>query len=242
MYERWVVWGSVCIVVIALLGTVQLPTSEDITFGKRLLQNIGVLSSLLSVVILIIVAIFLLDGMMNRKYSFKVERLNFGGLNILFDNSDALFIKSIQNFLDTKRTLFKINVQQDAFDEVFNSYYEVYQFVRVEMRVLNIKRKKDLELYMLANTMLKKLNAFLTEHQNNYRRWHKYVSDKDEVKIDEKPDGEAIVLRYHLTPIGKIQTYYYHFNKLVNDFTELNKFFQDSVASQFSIDMDKWSN
>jgi hypothetical protein len=65
------------------LGTVQLPTSEDITFGKRLLQNIGVLSSLLSVVILIIVAIFLLDGMMNRKYSFKVERLNFGGLNIL---------------------------------------------------------------------------------------------------------------------------------------------------------------
>ncbi|EHX98928.1 hypothetical protein ECDEC15B_5161 [Escherichia coli DEC15B] len=82
--------------------------------------------------------------MMNRKYSFKVERLNFGGLNILFDNSDALFIKSIQNFLDTKRTLFKINVQQDAFDEVFNSYYEVYQFIRVEMRVLNIKRKKIL--------------------------------------------------------------------------------------------------
>ena len=124
MYKRWVAWGSVCIVVIALLGTVQLPTSEDINFGKRLLQNIGVLSSLLSVVVLIIVAIFLLDGMMNRKYSFKVERLSFGGLNILFDNSDALFIKSIQNFLDTKRTLFKINVQQDAFDEVFNSYYE----------------------------------------------------------------------------------------------------------------------
>ncbi|MEY0731178.1 hypothetical protein AB7225_06695, partial [Escherichia coli] len=43
MYKRWVAWGSVCIVVIALLGTVQLPTSEDITFGKRLLQNIGVL-------------------------------------------------------------------------------------------------------------------------------------------------------------------------------------------------------
>lgn len=241
MYKKWIGWASLCIIIISLLGTIPLPTSNEISFSKRLLQNISILTSFFSILVIFIVIIFLFDGLINKRYSFKVEKLSFGGLNILFDNSDVLFKKSVQNFLDTKRTLFVIDPCYDAFDEVFNSYYETYQFLRVEIRVLNIKRATDFEYYSLSNLALKKLNIFLTKHQNNYRRWHKYISEHDSIVIGKNEDGAVKDLKYHLTPIGEIQSHYYNFTELNNDFKIINDFFKESFSGKFDIDMKKWS-
>ncbi|HBR7875152.1 TPA: hypothetical protein OME15_005568, partial [Klebsiella pneumoniae] len=112
---------------------------------------------------------------------------------------------------------------------------------RVEIRVLDVKRKRDMELYGISNKMLKKLNQLLTKHQNNYRRWHKYISTNDIVLTrDKDSNGENVSLIYHLTPIGIIQTHYYHFSQLMADFECINKFFCEEVSVVFNIDIAKW--
>jgi hypothetical protein len=163
-------------------------------------------------------------------------------VNVLFDNSDILFKKTIKNYLDTKRSLFKLDAHHDAFDEVLNSYFECYNFIRTEIRILNLKRQRDRELYNIANEALKVLNIFLTEHQNNYRRWHKYVSEKDSVLTQDKnSNGDFISLPYHLTPIGTVQIHYYHFNKILDGFSDVNKFFSGDFAIKFNVNLKKWS-
>ncbi len=188
-----------------------------------------------------LITIILFFGILEKRYSLKLERLSFGGLNILFDSSDLLYKKSVHNFLDTKRSLFKIDPHHDSFEEVFNSLYEVYNFIRVEMRVLDVNKKKDDELYCISNDMLKNLNRLLTRHQNNYRRWHKHVSGNDTVLTDDKDEnGKPVSLVYHLTPIGIIQYHYYHFNQLMVDFETINKFFCENISVKFDIDITKW--
>ncbi|EMR9845969.1 hypothetical protein AB0819_000935, partial [Escherichia coli] len=141
-----------------------------------------------------------------------------------------------------KRTLFKFDPNYDSIEEVLNSYYECYKFIRDEMKLLDVKKKRDKKLYLLSNEILKTLNSFLTKHQNNYRRWHKYVSDHDKVTTkDRDPNGEFISLPYHLTPISIIQKHYYHFSQVLEGFKEVNDFFNDKVVKEFDINVDKWS-
>ncbi len=105
-----------------------------------------------------------------------------------------------------------------------------------------IVNSADKKLYLLSNEILKTLNSFLTKHQNNYRRWHKYVSDNDKVTTkDRDPNGEFISLPYHLTPISTIQKHYYHFSQVLEGFKEVNDFFNDKVVKEFDINVDKWS-
>lgn len=111
---------------------------------------------LISIFIWLIVALYLL-----KKYSFKVEKLSLGGVNVLFNESGTLYRKSIKNHLDSKRAIFKLKKNVDAFDEVISSYYQTYQFIRDEMKLLN--PKKDNELYNISNDMLMVLNKFLTK-------------------------------------------------------------------------------
>lgn len=75
-----------------------------------------------------------------KKYSFKVEKLSLGGVNVLFNESGTLYRKSIKNHLDSKRAIFKLKKNVDAFDEVISSYYQTYQFIRDEMKLLNPKK------------------------------------------------------------------------------------------------------
>jgi hypothetical protein len=123
-----------------------------------------------------------------EKYSVKVEKLSLGGISILFNESSTLYKKSIKNHLDSKRAIFKVRKNVDAFDEVISSYYQTYQFIRDEMKILN--PKKDREIYDFSNEMLMVLNKFLTNYQNNYKRWYKYISDKDEV--NDRATGDVM--------------------------------------------------
>ncbi|MED6027891.1 hypothetical protein VZF51_25625, partial [Serratia marcescens] len=102
---------------------------------------------LISVFIWLMVSLYLL-----KKYSVKVEKLSLGGVNILFNESATLYKKSVKNHLDSKRAIFKLRKNVDAFDEVISSYYQTYQFIRDEMKILN--PKKDREIYDFSNEML----------------------------------------------------------------------------------------
>ncbi|MEC5044930.1 hypothetical protein, partial [Klebsiella pneumoniae] len=165
----------------------------------------GALSILLiSVFIWLMVSLYLL-----KKYSVKVEKLSLGGVNILFNESATLYKKSVKNHLDSKRAIFKLRKNVDAFDEVISSYYQTYQFIRDEMKILN--PKKDREIYDFSNEMLMVLNRFLTNYQNNYKRWYKYISDKDEVV--DRVSGD--VMRFHATSINKIQMQYYDYERIL---------------------------
>lgn len=101
---------------------------------------------------------------------------------------------------------------------VISSFYQTYQYIRDEMKILN--PQKDYELYNISNDMLMVLNKFLTTNRNNYKRWYKYILDKNEV-------ADVItntLLKVHLTPINKIQKQYYNYGKICNDFKVVNVF------------------
>lgn len=241
MLKYWILWVALFILLMFGMGYVPFSPFEKWWFTTNFMSNVGIIKAFLSVLILFLVAYLLLVGAAHKRYSFRIEKLSFGGINVLFDNSDVLYKKSIKNYLDTKRSLFKIQPNYDAFDEVLSSYFECYNFIRTEMKILNIKRARDKELYELSNDALKTLNIFLTQHQNNYRRWHKFISEKDCVLTQERDSqGELVALKYHLTPIGTIQSHYYHFSKILNGFDEVNSFFQNSIAPRFEIDINKW--
>lgn len=242
MLKYWVAWGSLFALLMVLMGSIPFSPFEKWWFTANFMSNVGIIKAFLSVLILCLVAYLLIIGAAHKRYSFRIEQLSFGGVNVLFDNSDILFKKTVKNYLDTKRSLFKLDPHHDAFDEVLNSYFECYNFIKSEMKILNLRRQRDRDLYQTANEALKVLNLFLTEHQNNYRRWHKYVSEKDSVLTQDKnDDGSYVSLPYHLTPIGKVQTHYYHFNKILDGFNEVNNFFRGEFASKFNINTEKWS-
>ncbi|WP_447868741.1 hypothetical protein [Rahnella aceris] len=242
MYRYWFAWSCLFVLLLIIIGSVPFAPFENWWFTVNFMSNITIIKAILSVLILCLLAYILLVGAFHQRYSLRLEKLSFGGVNILLDKSDLLFRKSVKNYLDTKRSLFKLDPNYDSFDEVLNSYYECYKFIRDEMKVLDVKKKRDKKLYILSNDILKVLNAFLTQHQNNYRRWHKFVSENDKVLTQEKDsNGEFISLPYHLTPIGTIQSHYYHFSKIINGFIDVNKFFNESVVVEFDINVGKWS-
>ncbi|MGF1385283.1 hypothetical protein ACQSG7_28950, partial [Klebsiella pneumoniae] len=215
-------WTIVFLAFIAVMCTVDISNyipSVYTVFSKNRPLVTGALSILLiSVFIWLMVSLYLL-----KKYSVKVEKLSLGGVNILFNESATLYKKSVKNHLDSKRAIFKLRKNVDAFDEVISSYYQTYQFIRDEMKILN--PKKDREIYDFSNEMLMVLNRFLTNYQNNYKRWYKYISDKDEVV--DRVSGD--VMRFHATSINKIQMQYYDYERILKGFKDVNRFFVNDV-------------
>ncbi|MFL3109606.1 hypothetical protein ACJ0KW_27700, partial [Klebsiella pneumoniae] len=221
-------WTIVFLAFIAVMCTVDISNyipSVYTVFSKNRPLVTGALSILLiSVFIWLMVSLYLL-----KKYSVKVEKLSLGGVNILFNESATLYKKSVKNHLDSKRAIFKLRKNVDAFDEVISSYYQTYQFIRDEMKILN--PKKDREIYDFSNEMLMVLNRFLTNYQNNYKRWYKYISDKDEVV--DRVSGD--VMRFHATSINKIQMQYYDYERILKGFKDVNRFFVNDVKPKFGI-------
>ncbi|HCA9769068.1 TPA: hypothetical protein MYK57_002595 [Klebsiella variicola subsp. variicola] len=242
MYRLWILWGCVFFLLLIVMGCIPFSPFEKWWFTVNFMSNVNIIRAFLSVLILFLVAYILMVGAFHQRYSFRLEQLSFGGVNILLNKSDLLFKKSVKNYLDTKRTLFKFDPNYDSIDEVLNSYFECYKFIRDEMKLLDVKKRRDKKLYTLSNEILKTLNNFLTQHQNNYRRWHKYVSDNDSVITKDKDaNGNFISLPYHLTPISTIQTHYYHFNQILSGFVGVNNFFNTNVVGEFDINIEKWS-
>lgn len=230
--------------VIFLLG-VYWAIWQDFSFleDNKFFKNLKIINSFLFGFIPLLLLIVVITGFIVNKWAFRIEKVSLGGFNILFDDPVKLYKRSVRSFLDTKRTLFNIDFERDNFDETLTSYYKTYEFFRNEMKILDNERKKgrwnkkeQQELYELTNFIIQVLNEFLSSHQNNFRRWYKYVSESNEVK---RIDGEG-TLEFHMTPIQEVQRHYYSYTEICIGFKEINQFFSNEVNQTFNVNLAKW--
>lgn len=202
--------------------------------SEKFKKNFTIVSSTIVTGAICLISYILFTAYIGKKYSLKIDKLSLGGLNILFDTSRSLYINSVSNFLDAKRTLFRIEPQYDNFSDVFESYFETYNFFRQEMKILDPKR--DPELYELTNNILLELNKFLTKNQNNYRRWYQKISTDNTIEYDKNESGKF----FYNTPIHEIQKTYYAYDDLLNAFKSINIFFENNVKELFEVNSEKW--
>ena len=131
-------------------------------------------------------------------------------------------ISNIRNYLNSKRTLFIIDIEHDNFYDVFDSYHQIYCFLREQIQLYD--SKTDSKAYESIETAFKELNTFLTKHQTNYRRWYEAKSQAEEfAELD----------------IHELQKKYRHYDELCADLTQINVNMND-LAKQFNINTEKW--
>ncbi|MEQ6390814.1 hypothetical protein RZN22_16090 [Bacillaceae bacterium S4-13-58] len=230
---RWVISLGAALIILIFLSIYELK-SMDLNFLVVLWGNLQFISSVIFALLPLLIMILLFVLFLKKKWAFRVERLSIGGFNILFDNPSHLFKKQMRTYLDTKRTLFMIDLKHDNFNDTLDSYFEMYKVLKSEIKILGeisekpIKRSKEThKLYELSNDMLKELNSFLTKHQSDYRRWYKYMELKHE---DD----------FYLKPIGELQKEYGNYEEFCRDFQEINKFFVTKVSDTFNVNIEKW--
>lgn len=225
----------IIIAVILLLGTFEFKSISN-SFLRTLWSNLNSISTILYVLIPLLVLLALVVLFLTNKWAFHVEKMSIGGFNIIFDNPAKLYRRQVRNYLDTKRTVFKVDYNYDNFYETLDSFFEIYKFFRNEAKMLACEKKQStkysrnkeaVKLYLLTNQAIQTLNDFLTKHQSNYRRWYKYI---------ERNDEEA----FYLTPIGELQRKYPNYERLCSGFEHVNIFFSRTIASAFDIDILKW--
>jgi hypothetical protein len=227
-YIKWVL----LIIIGGVLLTTPLQSINCICL-KNLWHNLKFISNALYILIpLFFIGIFLFS-LSTQKLVLRVEKMNIGGFTVLFDNPIKIYKRQVRNYLDSKRTVFKIDLDNDNFKETLDSYYDVYKFFVEEIKILgdipdkSAEKNDRVRLYNMANQILKKLNRFLMEHQSNYRRWDTYFEKKYEDKCC-------------FMPIGELQKKYPNYENLCKGFKEVNKFFINEVAKEFEIDIKKW--
>ncbi|WP_407350110.1 hypothetical protein VNN41_06905 [Lactococcus garvieae] len=192
------------------------------------------LLQIMLIFIAIIVFLYMLVGFFGRRYTLRVDKFNIGGINILFDQSNEIFIKTVGTFIAAKRTLFNFDKSRDNIYQVLDAYYTTYQFIRDNLELLD--PDKDEEIYQLSVNILKKLNNFLTTHQNDYRRWYDRITADDKIIISE--DDIIIV---HSTTIEDVQKHYYRYTEIIEDIQNINTFMKDmSVKEIFNIKRFDW--
>lgn len=220
-------------VIIFVLAIIFFDLSSLLSVSVR--DNIANAAKFLNFIIAAFVVWFVIKALLGRKYSIRLEKLSFGGMNLLFNTTDTLYRNSVLNFLDTKRSLFIIRPEFDNFSEVFDSYYQTYTFFRQEMKILD--PVQDKKLYDETNEILMVLNKFLTKNQNNYRRWYKFVSESKDAIISVDGGDKRF---FYDTPINDVQVNYYDYDNLVREFKSVNDFFSGKVKDTFSVNVEKW--
>ncbi|MGH1286369.1 hypothetical protein [Bacillus toyonensis] len=230
---KYSIGGLVLIVTVVTLSLYDLQTIQT-TYIQTLWKNIIFLSGSMFAFLPFLFLILMIFLFSTKKWAFRVEKLTIGGFNVLFDNPEHLFKRQIGTFLNTKRTLFKIDLKHDNFDDTFTSYFETYKLLRDEMKILKDAKKKkskkgkpSTESYHLSNMMIKELNHFLTKHQSDYRRWYKYM----ELRNEEE---------YYTLPIEELQQKYSNYEELSSDFQLMNTFFVNEIAPYYDVDTEKW--
>lgn len=76
--------------------------------------------------ILLWLLITIIIGFLSKKYTLRIENFNIGGINILFDTSKEIYIKTVGNFILSKRTLFVFDKKRDNINQVLDAYFESY--------------------------------------------------------------------------------------------------------------------
>ncbi|MDN6900662.1 hypothetical protein [Oenococcus sicerae] len=189
----------------------------------------------LFLLIIIIIFCYILIGFLGKRYSLRIDKFNIGGINILFDKSSDIYIKTVGTFISSKRSLFNFKKTRDNIYEVLNTYYEVYNFIRSNLELLD--PIKDKKLYETSVAILKMLNNFLTTHQNDYRRWYDKIISNDRITSN----GKKIIV--HETTIEDIQNQYYRYDELLNDIHQINRYMsKEDIKDIFRVNIFDWES
>jgi hypothetical protein len=199
-----------------------------------------ILSALITLLLPFTLLCLLFAALVTRHLHVQLERMNIGGINLLFHKPDKIFINSTKAFLETKRTLYKIYEDRDNFNEVLDSYFATYQFFKKEMSILDTTKKDQKKLYDLSSAIIKNLNVFLTAYQNNYRRWYQNTVEENRVLVEGANGEEELDKKPHMMRIGELQQYYYDYNEILNGLTSINTFFKERVNQTIKVDINKW--
>ncbi|MEK4555295.1 hypothetical protein [Jeotgalicoccus sp. FSL K6-3177] len=227
------IWSIVTFCVLTIGMIITLWKIEDITTPASKAISI-LLTSLIPMLFLILI----LSAIFSKRIRVQAERIDISGISLLLDSPEETFRKSMKNFLETKRTLFYINEQFDNFDETLNSYYETYQFIKKEMPLIDINKNK--RLYDLCTETIQKLNKFLTQNQNNYRRWFNNVQENDRILYLDNKEIKTYEVNVHLMRIDEVQKYYYNYDEILKGFREINTYFRKEISPEFIVNIEKW--
>lgn len=189
------------------------------TLAKNIKFINDVITHYLLVIIIIVVIwcwIFIRNHM-----NISVPKISFAGIEINLKNIDGIVKANIRNYLNTKRTLFAIDFKIDNFDDVFESYHQIYEFLRTQMGYYEDMSISNNELYKEIDGMVTEINKFLSTNQTNYRRWYKFENSKQYV------------------PIDVLQQKYPGYESLKKSFTDINKKMK-KMALFFNVDTEKW--
>lgn len=188
--------------------------NQNLAFIAKQIEKFG---SLIIISLLVFVIIYF-----KSKFTLEISSFSIGNININIKNIDRVVISNIRNYLNSKRTLFLIDIEYDNFYDVFDSYHQIYCFLREQIQLYD--SKTDSKAYESIETAFKELNTFLTKHQTNYRRWYEAKSQAEEfAELD----------------IHELQKKYRHYDELCADLTQINVNMND-LAKQFNINTEKW--
>lgn len=184
--------------------------------------------------IIIVVIAYIMIGFFGKRYTLRVDNFNIGGINVFFDKSNEVYIKTVGTFIGSKRTIFYFYKTRDSISQVLDAYYEVYKFIRSNIELLD--SEKDAEIYEVSVNILIMLNNFLTKHQNDYRRWFNKVLADDKIVLE---DSTEIIV--HSTTIEDVQKHYYRYEEVIEDIAKINEYMKSSnIKEIFLIKFFDW--
>lgn len=209
-------------------------------FNKKIvISYMFAIKEMLQIIVFVIIFLFftfVLTSFLGKRYSLRVDNFNLGGINVIFDKSNQIFIKTVGTYISSKRSLFKFNEQRDNIFEVLNTYYDVYNVIRKNLELLD--SEEDNKLYEISFGILKHINVFLTKHQNDYRRWYDKVVSDNRIVLKDAPD-----IIVHKTTIETIQKRYYRYDEILSDIKNLNQYMsKPEIAKILNINTHYWSN
>jgi hypothetical protein len=232
----------ICRIIVCLLGLLSLVyvlSYFEIFSNKKFISYMTDLKSFVQYILLFLIisfVLYIMIGFFGKRYTLRVENFNIGGINVFFDKSNEIYIKTVGTFIKSKMTLFSFDKSRDNIRDVIKTYYSVYDFIRSNLELLN--PEVDIELYSMSVELLKKLNQFLTKHQSDYRRWYEKIVEDDIIKFEH--DEEIIV---HNTTIEDVQKHYYRYDEILSDIQAINNFMKNKeLGSIFDINHFDWES
>lgn len=188
------------------------------------LKNIKFLNVVITKYFFIVLFVIIVSLLMFYKKSINITipKISFAGIEINLKNVEKIVWSNITNYLRTKRTIFKINYEYDNFDDVLESYHQVYEFLRLQISYYQNFEKSNCDTtYKHLEGMIKELNIFLTRNQANYRRWYKIKNNDNFMFLTD------------------LQKSYPKYDELKKEFNEFNKK-MEKYAKYFKINTSEW--
>lgn len=210
----------IVLLIIAILVFIDIPSLvRNMTCLTTLKNNLYWLERMLDtftpLLIVFLIAMFIIWA--KTHLSITITSCSIGGVEVSLKNIEDDVKNNVRNFLNTKRSLFKIYPEFDNFYDVLNSYHVVYEFLRSQLTLFTLSNEQKSDTYKVLQDMLKDLNCFLTKYQSDYRRWYEKENEKDFI------------------PLSELQRTYKKYDEIVAAFKDLNTKMELS-AHKFGVD------